>query len=199
MGGKKLLLDKNSKLSAQVTVQRKEINKLQRELQEIMDRELQWQDTIACLNMVWEELNLTISFLKFKVTGQSSELASEPQKEDMEQLLRESNPFLALLLQNYLPEDQVAASSAKTLAEDLAETEAALRKKMKDTMSSAAAVLKMVEELKKNGTIAKDEGAEAKLSALVTMLKAENKKLRNGMTQDAVLIRNLESEVAGVY
>jgi len=66
LGGKTLLKDKNAKLSAQVAVQRKELNRLQQKLQELEDKELQWEDTIACLNTVWEELNLSIGFLRYR-------------------------------------------------------------------------------------------------------------------------------------
>ena len=66
LGGRQLLKDKNAKLQAQVSVQRKEIHRLQREIQELEDKELQWEDTIACLNNVWEELNMSIGFLKYR-------------------------------------------------------------------------------------------------------------------------------------
>lgn len=66
MGGKKLLLDKNSKLSAQVASQRKEINDLRVKLSKIEETEMKWQDTAACISSIWDELNRSIGFLQFK-------------------------------------------------------------------------------------------------------------------------------------
>lgn len=66
MGGKKLLLDKNSKLSAQISSQRKEINDLREKLCRIERNEMKWQDTAACIVSIWDELNRSISFLHFK-------------------------------------------------------------------------------------------------------------------------------------
>jgi hypothetical protein len=61
-----LLKDRNSKLSAQVSVQRQEINRLQRSLDELQDKEEERQETVLCVNRLWEELNGSISFLSFR-------------------------------------------------------------------------------------------------------------------------------------
>jgi len=61
-----LLKDRNSKLSAQVSVQRQEINRLQRTLDDLQDKEEERQETVLCVNRLWEELNGSISFLSFR-------------------------------------------------------------------------------------------------------------------------------------
>jgi predicted RNase H-like nuclease (RuvC/YqgF family) len=61
-----LLKDRNSKLSAQVSVQRQEINRLQRTLDDVQDKEEERQEIILCVNRLWEELNSSISFLSFR-------------------------------------------------------------------------------------------------------------------------------------
>ena len=66
MGGKQLLLDKNSKLSAQISSQRHEINDLRSKLRQIEESESKWNGIAACISSVWEELNNSISFLQFK-------------------------------------------------------------------------------------------------------------------------------------
>lgn len=66
IGGKQLLLDKNTKLSAQVATQRKEINNLKDRLHNLEDEENKWRDTAACLTSVWDELNSLLDFLQFK-------------------------------------------------------------------------------------------------------------------------------------
>jgi hypothetical protein len=61
-----LLRDRNSKLSAQVSVQRQEINRLQRTLDDLQDKEAERQETFLCVNRLWEELNGSLSFLSFR-------------------------------------------------------------------------------------------------------------------------------------
>jgi len=66
MGGKQLLLDKNSKLSAQISSQRQEINDLRDTLRSIEKNENKWHETAACISSIWDELNQSIAFLQFK-------------------------------------------------------------------------------------------------------------------------------------
>lgn len=66
IGGKQMLLDKNTKLSAQVATQRKEINDLKDRLHNLENEEIKWKDTAACLTSVWDELNSSLGFLQFK-------------------------------------------------------------------------------------------------------------------------------------
>ena len=66
MGGKQLLLDKNSKLSAQISSQRQEINDLRDKLRNLEETEIKWHETAACISSIWDELNQSIAFLQFK-------------------------------------------------------------------------------------------------------------------------------------
>jgi FtsZ-binding cell division protein ZapB len=61
-----LLKDRNAKLSAQGAVHRQEIARLQRHVDELLEREGQWKETVLCLNRVWDELHDNIGFLKFR-------------------------------------------------------------------------------------------------------------------------------------
>ena len=61
-----LLKDRNSKLSAQVGVQRQEINRLQRTIDDLQEKEEERQETVLCVNRLWEELNGSIAFLSYR-------------------------------------------------------------------------------------------------------------------------------------
>ena len=113
-------------------------------------------------------------------------------------LLEETNPFLAQLLHRYLPDDPVAAKSAKNLADDLSETEKALRSKMKDTMAVASSILNAIEDMKAagNSKASLPGFEESKLAALVNILKSENGKLVKDSLSDSIAIRQLEADIA---
>ena len=61
-----LLKDRNDKLSAQAAVHRQEIARLQRRIDELVERETPWKETLLCVNRLWEELNETIAFLRYR-------------------------------------------------------------------------------------------------------------------------------------
>lgn len=107
------------------------------------------------------------------------------------------NPFLSHLLKNYLPDDPVAKKAAASLAENMSLTEEVLRKKMQDSMQAAASVLESIEAMKNSSTEKSLPGhEEAKLKALIHVLKAENGKLMTDALQDSVALKQLESDVA---
>jgi hypothetical protein len=116
-------------------------------------------------------------------------------------LLEEPNPFLAKLLTAFLPSDRTAASAAKSLGEDLSETEAALRRRMVATLDAASRVLEMVEAQNSGSKGATGHEASpvksgAQLAALNSLLRAENNRLRDQALQDAVKMRELETSLA---
>jgi cob(I)alamin adenosyltransferase len=61
-----ILKDRNEKLSAQLTVQRGEMNRLQRRVTELEEQENARRETLLCVNRLWEELNDSLSFLSFR-------------------------------------------------------------------------------------------------------------------------------------
>lgn len=61
-----LLKNRNEKLSAQTSVQREEIHRLQRRLEEAEEAEAKRQETLLCVNRLWEELNSAIAFLNYR-------------------------------------------------------------------------------------------------------------------------------------
>ena len=61
-----LLRDRNAKLSAQVSVQSEEIERLQRSLHDAHVSEQERQEAFLVVNRLWEELNDSIAFLSFR-------------------------------------------------------------------------------------------------------------------------------------
>ena len=200
MGGKELLLRKNTSLTGQVTAQRQEINGLRSRFQSLEETETKWQETTACVSSLWDELNATIAFLQFKLGGdvKADQIAAPALEEGSARaLLTEANPFLAHMLQAYLPDDPVARKAAVSLAEDLTATESALRARMKDTMRAATSVLRAVDEIAASSASRPLPGPEEnRLSSLVALLKAENGRLVKESLQEHVALKNLEANVA---
>ena len=213
MGGKELLLAKNASLTGQVTAQRGEINDLRNRLRSLQETEAKWQDTTACVSSLWDELNATIAFLQFKVgdgadgadgadgidkIDEIHKIAAPALEEGSAQaLLNEANPFLAHLLQAYLPDDPAARKAAVSLAEDLTATEFTLRERMKDTMRAATSVLCAVEEIAASAPSRPLPGPEEnRLSSLVALLKAENGRLLKESLQEQSAMKSLEASMA---
>ena len=182
MGGKELLLQKNASLMGHVSAQRQEINDLRKRLDALRETEIRWHDTAACVSSVWDELNQTIAFLHFKLGDDDNPVAAPALEEGSAlALLDQANPFLAHMLQAYLPDDPVAKKAAVSLAEDLSATESALRERMKDTMRAAASVLRAVDQLSSSArTLPGPE--ETRLASRVALLKAENGRLVKELT-----------------
>lgn len=109
-----LLLDRNAKLAAQLEVQRKHVVSLERRLEEQSKKEERWQETLLCVNRVWEELNSTIAFLGFRSGGADALGPTENAEAADASLLQYRNPFLAKLVQAFLPDSK----QAKKLLED---------------------------------------------------------------------------------
>jgi len=200
MGGKELLLEKNASLVGQVTAQRQEINELRKRMHSLEEAEAKWQDTAACVSSLWDELNHTIAFLQFKVGEDDKKHAiAAPALDEgsARSLLNEANPFLAHMLQAYLPDDPGAKKAAISLAEDLTATESALRDRMKDTMQAASAVLRAVDDLAASSAARPLPGPEEnRLASLVALLKAENGRLLKESLQEHISLKNLEANVA---
>ena len=213
MGGRELLVEKNTSLMGQVTAQRKELNELRRRLQSLQESQAKWQDTTACVSSLWDELNQTIGFLQFKVGADRKterETDGKPERRvkqiaapalepgSAQALLNEANPFLAHLLQAYLPDDPAARKAAVSLAEDLTATEAALRARMKDTMQAATSVLQSVDELSASSASTRELPGpeENRLSSLVALLRAENGRLLKESVQENMALKNLEASLA---
>ena len=133
-----------------------------------------------------------------EATSKDQDMQTDREKESAspDALLEESNPFLAKLLKTYLPDDPEAAAAAKTLAEDLGETEKAIRRRMKDTMKAATTVLQLIEDMKDGKQLQEDAGVNARLSALVEVLKAENNKLKAQAPQESIALRDAEAKIA---
>jgi hypothetical protein len=204
MGGKELLLRKNTSLAGQVTAQRQEINELRSRVYSLEETETKWQETTACVSSLWDELNDTIAFLQFKVgddgkaNGDDTQIAAPALEEGSARgLLNEANPFLAHMLQAYVPDDPVARKAAVSLAEDLTATESALRARMKNTMRAATSVLRAVDEIAASSASRPLPGPEEnRLSSLVALLKAENGRLLKESLQDHTAMKKLEATAA---
>jgi hypothetical protein len=124
-------------------------------------------------------------------------------------LLHETNPFLAKLLGAFLPDDAAAKASARSLAEDPGDVEAALRKRFAVTMEAATRVMDAIEQLKSGGGggggggdgdgggNAGNASKQPQVAALNSLLRAENNRLRDQALQDGVKIKQLQSSLAG--
>ncbi|PSC73290.1 E3 ubiquitin-ligase BRE1-like 2 isoform A [Micractinium conductrix] len=214
-----LLVDKNAKLSAQCDAQRKQINALEKRLEEVQAQEAARQETLLCVNRLWEELNASIGFIQFRASGRMAEAQQENTEATDADLLRKANPFLAKLLATHMAGDKAAAEMAEDFAEDVSDVEAALRERMQATLSGAATALALVEEAAARGAPAggaagggdaemEDAAAttpggarggnskDAQLAALNNLLKAENNRLRDQALLDATKIKQLQSGLA---
>ncbi|KAL4423868.1 hypothetical protein ABPG75_001169 [Micractinium tetrahymenae] len=213
-----LLLDKNAKLSAQCGAQRKQINELEKRLEEVAAKEEARQETLLCVNRLWEELNASIGFIQYRASGRLAEAQQENTEATDADLLRKANPFLAKLLATHLAGDKTAEGIAEDFAdEDTSDIEQALRKRMHATLEAATAVLQLVED--KVAAAAACGGGDggdptaaplpspttgsrasnskdAQLAALNNLLKAENNRLRDQALLDATKIKQLQSSLA---
>ncbi|KAL4524693.1 hypothetical protein Ndes2526B_g06885 [Nannochloris sp. 'desiccata'] len=79
-------------------------------------------------------------------TGNLSQNDTEADENRDSELLEQANTFLTKLLSSCLGGDRLAASTAKSLVEDLSEIETALWKRMSATLEAAARVLEAEEE-----------------------------------------------------
>lgn len=61
-----LLKDRNDKLNAQLAVQSDEIKRLHRRVAELEGAQEDSQETVLCVNRLWDELNDTIQQLLYK-------------------------------------------------------------------------------------------------------------------------------------
>ncbi|KAI3432441.1 hypothetical protein D9Q98_003994 [Chlorella vulgaris] len=208
------VVDKNAKLSAQCAVHRSQLVQLEKKLLEAATREEAYQETLLCVNRLWEELNAAIGFIQYRAGGRLLDAQQENTEATDADLLRKANPFLAKLLLTYLAGDKEAARLADDFAEDASEVEQRLRQRMAATLEAAGAVLQAVEEQAgKDGTstsaAACDTAAptsptsrtassskDAQLAALNNLLKAENNRLRDQALQDATKIKQLQSSLA---
>ncbi|PRW61074.1 E3 ubiquitin- ligase BRE1-like 2 [Chlorella sorokiniana] len=213
-----LLLDRNSKLTAQCDVQRKQINQLEKRLEELAAKEEERHETLLCVNRLWEELNASIGFIQYRATGRPAEAQQENTEATDADLLRKANPFLAKLLSTHLAGDKEAQGIADDFADDASEVEEALRQRMSATLEAATAVLQLVEAQaaagggSAGGDADPDAGLpspttggthnrasnskDAQLAALNNLLKAENNRLRDQALLDATKIKSLQSSLA---
>jgi len=61
-----LLKDRNAKLFAHAAVQRQESTQLERKVDELQEKEEGCQDTVLCVNRLWEQLNGALAFLQYR-------------------------------------------------------------------------------------------------------------------------------------
>lgn len=137
-----------------------------------------------------------------------------------DEFLEQANPFLAKLLSSYThdlskPHTTAVKTAHDTLSEDLSDIEVELRKKMVATLNAAKGVLEAIEQQQGStaeataGDVAVEGGSpvastpraaasvEAQLLAMVTLLKAENERLRDDRLHDKNRIKDLSTQLAG--
>jgi hypothetical protein len=171
-------------------------------LDEAQDREERQQETLRCVSRLWDELNSSIGFLQYRISGDVPAIANEI-KEDVDDhagLLRDANPFLARLLSGF--EGPEVHAAVEEIVQNASSVEVALRSRMKATMEAATRVLDALESLQGGADTVGGEGKcgggkEVRLVASVTLLRSEASKLRDKALQDAVELKKLQCELAG--
>jgi hypothetical protein len=64
--GMSLLKKKNDVLQAQVRALRGELTASQKQVEELQSQEGRWRETVLCINRLWDELNSSIAFLRYR-------------------------------------------------------------------------------------------------------------------------------------
>lgn len=154
-GNNSLLQFQNQKLSAQLEVQRKEINDLEKQVEALRKKEVDYADTLLCVNRFWNQLNTDILVLCGRLgvapplsNGQKVEEA--PQAEvKKEQKSKERpcvpDPFLQRLLDSGSAAADEARKLKKEISEEATDVEEQLAARCIATKAGLAVVLDTLE------------------------------------------------------
>uniref|UniRef100_A0A1D1ZRY0 E3 ubiquitin protein ligase n=1 Tax=Auxenochlorella protothecoides TaxID=3075 RepID=A0A1D1ZRY0_AUXPR len=212
------LLDKNRKLYGQVEAQRGIIDRLESRIFKLQEDEEVQQETLLHVNRAWDELNASIDFLRYRAGAApepSADNHAAAQLPSTDTLLLACSPFLARLASTCLNSD--ALDSAELEEGEPEELEVALCARSAATSAAAAGLLDAIEALRAGGVPGKraepDAAAEpASISeqiaatrpfdpavepqALLTLVKAENRRLRSVALASAARVKKLQTSLA---
>lgn len=146
-----MLTNQNNKLSAQLEVQRKEIATLEAKVAQMESKQIDYEQTLSCVDRLWTQLNDDILFLarrsaldkdnndKPSASGQEHHTSNgRASGQGMEGV---SDPFLLRLVHDDSAAAKVVAAKVKELTEDATEVETALLRRSETTKECLAHLL----------------------------------------------------------
>lgn len=145
-----MLADQNSKLSAQLEVQRKENYDLEAKVSNLQSKQIDYEQTLSCVDRLWTQLNDDITFMArragFVEDGDSASSASgqdhltgngisNTAMQDIE------DPFLRRLVRADSAAATIVSAKSKELREDSTDVEAVLMQRSAATKKCLAQLL----------------------------------------------------------
>jgi hypothetical protein len=120
-----LLQFQNQKLSAQLEVQRKEINKLENQVEDFKRKEVDYADTLLCVTRYWNQMNSDIQFLCRRLnlappTDNGQTVNVKPEVEVKKEHKAKGRPFVPdPFLERLLHKDSAAADEVQELQREI--------------------------------------------------------------------------------
>lgn len=148
-----MLTYQNSKLSAQLEVQRGEIADLEAKVVQMENAQTDYEQTLSCVDRLWTQLNDDIRFLA-KRTAQDDDSTNEPSVSGQDHLTSNGisleqggpnvrDPFLMRLVRADSAAARIVATKTKELTEDATEVETALLRRSEATKACLARLLEL--------------------------------------------------------
>ena len=146
-----MLTYQNGKLSAQLEVQRKEIAALEAKVTQMDNKQIDYEQTLSCVDRLWTQLNDDILFLT-KRTALEEDTSEAPSHSGQDHLTSNgsspgkgaqtiSDPFLQRLVWSHSAASKAVAAKSKELTEDATEVETALLRRSESTKACLARLL----------------------------------------------------------
>lgn len=190
-----MLKYQNQKLSQQVEMHRKEISNLEQEVHTQKQKQVAYEDTLLCINRLWEQLNNDIVFMSRRAKGWPAEPAKAAAEGG-----GLGDPFLDKLLKGSANLIAAVAAKQDDLKEYASEIEIALGGKATSTKEALAVLLGIIQsEQERNdrlaGQLANGAPDAAAMAAELARLQSECQALRNETDSQKALNRSLEEEM----
>ena len=168
-----MLSYQNSKLSAQLEVQRQEIADLEAKVTSLQSKQIDYEQTLSCVDRLWTQLNEDVAYLVSRLNGYSedSNRAASASGEDHlqsngtsspQQLAGIEDPFLLRLVCANGTAASAVAEKSRELKEDATEVEAALLQRSQATKAVLARLLDLqTQQQQRHAELAGQLGREA--------------------------------------
>ena len=154
-GKVQMLSYQNSKLSAQLEVQRQEIADLEAKVTSLQSKQIDYEQTLSCVDRLWTQLNEDVMYLVSRANGYSEDsnhTASTSGEDHLtgngtaspQQLAGIEDPFLLRLVSANSAAASVVAEKSRELKEDATEVEAALLRRSQATKAALARLLDLL-------------------------------------------------------
>jgi hypothetical protein len=189
-----MLTYQNSKLSAQLEVQRKEIAALEAKMSQMDNKQIDYEQTLSCVDRLWTQLNDDISFLA-KRTALDEDTSDAPSNSGQDHLTSNgsssgdvlpniTDPFLQRLVRSHSAASKVVAAKSKELTEDATDVETALLRRSEATKACLARLLDLQRQQEQRvaelaSSLGKDAGSALQDEVLSThvILVSSSKKV----------------------